>query len=66
MMEDKKTAQKLKEEVKVLERQNLLLQDLQNLQNEAFWRQQVLILMERIARALETSLEDLEKEKNKE
>ena len=48
------------EEITNLQRQLLVLQDLENLRNEEFFRQQMLMLMERQARALERLAEDSE------
>ena len=50
------------EEIQQLKIQNLVLQDREALQNEGYFRQQVLIMLERIAKSLEASLESSEEE----
>lgn len=62
--ENKDEESSLKKENQTLRGNLNLLQDQMNLQNDSFWRQQVLIQLERIANALETFLEG-SKKKNK-
>lgn len=63
-------AKKEKNEAEVSEREKeleavlQLLQDRSNLKEEGYFRQQILVLMERIAKALEDSLIEEKEEKN--
>ena len=50
-----------KEEKEELQQRIFLLENLHNLQNEAYWRQQVLIQLERIANALSILSEEEKK-----
>jgi len=52
--------QKLKEENLMLQRQSLIYQELHQLQNDNYFRQQLLTLLERIAISLENLLESSE------
>ncbi|MHA1880887.1 MAG: hypothetical protein ACTSYG_10875 [Candidatus Heimdallarchaeota archaeon] len=52
--------QKLEQENKVLKAQMSVFQDQFNLQNEGYFRQQLMMYLERIAVALETPLEESE------
>ena len=63
----KELQQSLQQENQTLKTQLLVLQDLQNLNQESYFRQQVLILLERIATALEkvSSEENSSKEDDK-
>jgi hypothetical protein len=63
--EKEKKAGDIEEENMELKGRVSLLQDLVNLKDETYFRQQLLILLERIAKALETSLEESkEKDEN--
>ena len=54
--------QKLEEQNQVLQRQLTVFQDLQNLGHEPYFRQQILMYLERMSAALEMPLEEPEEE----
>lgn len=65
--------QTLQNQVNQLQQQNLILQDMEQLKNENYFRQQILLQLERIvqanerqAKALEESLENSDDEDNNE
>lgn len=58
MMSKKTNQDEEKQELSEMEKQNLLLKDLMNLKEVPYYRQQLLGLLERIAKALEDSLEN--------
>lgn len=68
-----KEGQKLQNQINQLQQQNLILQDLQQLKNENYFRQQLLLQLERLvqaserqAKALEESLENSDDEDEEE
>ena len=55
-----KEGQKLQNQINQLQQQNLILQDLQQLKNENYFRQQLLLQLERIAQANERQAKAIE------
>ena len=62
---EKSEMEKLKEQNRLLENQMLVLMDMSNLKDDSFYRRQMLLLLERIALSLETSLKNSEETESK-